>query len=112
VLAFALGELRGEVAGALPFANFGRGVAFSLGALRGTLDVAGRVGSASGGLNVTFAGPLSAAGAVKGGGDGKGGDSLPDCRLAGLAGASTARRFGASARLSCQGRAKPGNPNS
>jgi len=112
VLAFALGELRGEVAGAPPFATFGRGVAFSLGALRGTLDVTGRVGSASGGLNVTFAGPLAAAGAVKGGGNGKGGDSPPDCRLAGLAGASTARRFGASARLSCQGRAKPGNPNS
>lgn len=110
--AFALGELRGEVAGALPFTTFGRGVAFSLGALRGMLDAAGRVGSASGGLNVTFAGPFAAAGAVKGAGEGKGGDSLPDCRLAGLAGASTARRSGASARLSCQGRAKPGNPNS
>ena len=105
---FALGGFR------VPIAAWGlvRGAALSLAGLRSVFEAAERGDDASGGRKVTLAGPWLAAGAARVGGKGRGGNSPAGCGVAGFAGTSTARNSGTSTRLSCQGRAKPGGPNS
>ena len=109
---FALAALLGGLAIAVPLAALGLGLAFPLAALCGLLGAAACGGRASGGLKVTMAGPPAAAFSVISGVEGKGADAGAGFGAGDFVGASTTRSSGTSARLSCQGRAKPGSPKS
>lgn len=112
-LAFALGVLWGVLGGALRVAAFGFGAGFVLGALLGSLDGAGRARRRSGDLNVTTAGlPAAACSFNAGSNGGEAGAAASDLGSASFGAASTTRRSGTAARLSCQGKVKPGSPNS
>ena len=112
--AFALALLPDAFAGALPDVAFGFGPGFALGVFRGTLAVAGCICGRSADLNVTTAGPPAVACPVNNGCNGTwtGTDCMTGFGSATRAGASSTRRSGTSTRRSCQGKAKPGIPNS
>jgi hypothetical protein len=127
-LAFSLGALRVATTGAVPVATlavlrddfalaalvaaFGRGLAFALGVLRGTLAGADCAGLRAGDLNVTTAGPPAKDRSDNTCANGMSGDVEADFGSVTFSGASTTRRSGTSIRRSCQGKAKPGSPNS
>ncbi len=111
VCAFAFGPAF-ALAGALPGVAFGFGPRFTLGVLRGTLAVSGRTCGPLADLNVTTAGALAAVCPVNAGGNDTGADWMTGFGSATGAGASSTRRSGTSTRRSCQGKAKPGIPNS
>jgi len=102
----------GALAGAVPVAAFGLGRAFAFGALRDTAARACCAWVRCGDLNVTTAGPVATVRSVDTGGACGGSDAMPGFGSATGAGVSTTRRSGTSPRRSCQGKAKPGSPNS
>ena len=112
VPALALAVLLGGLALVAPLAALGLGAAFPLAALCGLTGVAACAARVSGDLNVTTGGPPATAFSVNAGGKGKGAAMGAGFGSGAFAGASTTRSSGTSARLSCQGRAKPGSPKS
>ena len=111
-LAFALDVLRDVFLAEAPVAVFGFGLAFAFGVFLGLLEGAGRACRRSGGLNVTTAGRPATAGSVNAAGNGGAAEALADSGSATFSEVSTTRRSGTAIRLSCQGKAKPGNPDS
>jgi hypothetical protein len=111
-LAFALDVLREAFAGEVPVAAFGFGLTFAFGVLLGLLARAGRACRGSGDLNVTTADRSATACPVNAAANGGVAEALADSGSATFDEVSTTRRSGTSIRLSCQGKAKPGNPDS
>jgi len=111
-LAFALEVLREAFAGEAPVAAFGFGPAFAFGVLLDLLAGADRACRASGDLNVTTAGRSATACSVNAAANGGAVEALADSGSATFDEVSTTRRSGTATRLSCQGKAKPGNPDS
>ena len=111
-LAIALDVLRDVFLAEAPVAVFGFGLAFAFGVFLGLLEGAGRACRRSGGLNVTTAGRPATAGSVNAAGNGGAAEALADSGSATFSEVSTTRRSGTAIRLSCQGKAKPGNPDS
>ena len=97
---------------AISVAACGFGLAFASGVLQGLIAGVGRSGGGSGDLNVTIAGPAAKGGSINSGGNGTGSDVITGFAAMTGGGASTTRRSGTSIRRSCQGKAKPGSPNS
>lgn len=93
---------------------FGFGLALALAgeALRETTARAGKAGAAWGDLKVTISGPASGVCALASGGKRAGGKALAGGGAIFAAAARSASRSGTSARLSSQGKVKPGKPNS
>ena len=102
----------GAVTGAISVAAFGFTFAFTVGSLCVVSAGAAGSGGESGRWNDTTAGPVASVCSINADGNGKGAAGRAGAVSLGGAGASTTCRSGTSIRLSCQGKAKPGRPNS